>query len=573
MVRRPGGNLADYQIPFYQIMTFFKLINLITKNEWRFVAFLSLVLIFVTTLPLIFGWLVRPLNSQFTGIHFAMPIDWFVYYSYIEQARQGHFLFFDLFTSELHGATLNPFWLLVGLLAKYLNLTNIFAFNLVRIVLIPIFLVLAYLFVSLVFDELKKRKVTLLVLSFSSGAGFLLIDRLIRFPGNFVNGRLNWPMDLWVPELNTFATLYYSPHLIASYILIIFIFLLTILFVNNRKLVYSILVGLASLFLISFHPFHALTVFSVILVYLGLIILIKRKIIWLYILYYFIITLTSLPAIIYYAYLIKYDYVTRLKYIQNVCLTTPLWLTIFSLGLLFFFALWAVWLIYRKKVINSNIDLPPAFLSVWFLVQFGLLYTPVLFQRRLSEGLHFPLVVLSVIAWYYFYEQFLSEKSGLKKLIISQKIIIFVFGLVFLSLSNLLLISGDLYIYQNRKGFTYIEKDLIQAMDFLKNKKENFVVFNTSQNIVNIVPAFTGKTVYTGHGVETISFFEKQKEVDWFFRINRLESIEKDYLLKRRIGYIFYTDQEQRLGEYNPQAKDYLRLVFENSKVKIYQVE
>jgi len=511
-------------------MTFFKLISLITKKEWHFVAFLSLALIFITTLPLIFGWLIRPFNSQFIGTHFAMLVDWFVYYSYIEQTRQGHLLFFDLFTSEPHRAVLNIFWLLVGILVKYLNLTNIFAFNLVRIVLIPIFLVLAYLFVSLIFDELKKRKVTLLILSFSSGAGFLLIDRLIRFPGNFVNGRLNWPMDLWVPELNTFATLYYSPHLIASYILIVYIFLLTILFVNNQKLVYSIPAGLASLFLISFHPFHALTIFSVILVYLGIIILVKKRIIWPYIFYYCIIGSISLPAVMYYAYLIRYDNVTRLKYIQNICLTTPFWLTIFSLGILFFLALWGIWLIRGKKVINSDIGSPPAFLSVWFLVQLGLLYTPVLFQRRLSEGLHFPLVVLSLIAWYYFYEQFLSEKSGLKKFFISQKEILLVFALVFLSLSNLFLISSDIYMYQNRKGFTYIEKDLIQAMDFLKNKKDSFVVFNTSQNIVNIIPAFTGKSVYTGHGVETISFFAKQKEVDWFFKTNRAESIEKNFL-------------------------------------------
>lgn len=554
-------------------MTFFRLIRSIQKKEWRFVILLSSVLIFITSLPLIFGWLIRPINTQFTGVHMAMLNDWFVYFSYIEQVKQGHFLLLDLFTSEPHQAVFNPFWLTVGLLAKCFKLSNILAFNFVRVLLIPIFVGLSYLFVSIIFNDLKKRKIVLLILTFSSGVGFLLIDRLVRFQGNFVDGRFNWPMDLWVPESNIFATLYYSPHLIASLILILFILLFTVLFVGNKKIIYSIPAGLASLFLILFHPFHALTIFSVILVYLGLIILVRRQIVWSYIFYYFIIALISFPAIIYYATLIRHDYVTRLKYVQNVCLTPPFWITIFGFGILFFLALGGIWLLLRKKMSNLKVDSPLVFLGVWFLVQFCLLFSPVLFQRRLVEGLHFPMVVLSLIAWYYFYEHYLKEKNKLKQLIDNQKEVLFIFILIFLSLSNLFLVSGDIYMYQSRKEFTYIDKSLIEAMDFLKNKKNSFVIFNTSQNIVNIVPAFTGKSVYVGHGVETVNFFSKQNEVDWFFDTNRQEKIEKDFLANRSIDYIFYTDKERQLGEYDPQAKEYLQLVFENDKVKIYQVK
>ena len=60
-----------------------ELIASITKREWRLVSILALVIIIITTVPLIGGWLVTPEGKVFTGIHFAAPNDWFVYYSYI----------------------------------------------------------------------------------------------------------------------------------------------------------------------------------------------------------------------------------------------------------------------------------------------------------------------------------------------------------------------------------------------------------------------------------------------------------------------------------------------------------
>lgn len=554
-------------------MTLIKLIKSITKKEWQFVIFLCLLVIILTTLPLIYGWWGAKSDEEFTGVHFTVLTDWFVYYSHMEQVRQGHYLFKDLFTSEPHWPTLNIFWLSVGLFAKIFSLSNILAFNIARILLIPFFYFIAYLFLALNFYEIKNRKLGLLLLSFSSGCGTLLIDRLVRFPNNFTNGQLNWPMDLWVPEMNTYLTLYYSPHFIASLILIIFIFLLTSLFAENKKIIYALPAGLSSLVLFAFHPFHVLTIFVVIACYFATLIFLARKIIWSYVIYYSLIITLSLPAIFYYFYFLQNDEVLRQKYAQNLCLTTPFWLTIFSWGLLLVGGVYTLSIFLRKnnQILKNNLSL--IFVAVWAIVQFCLLFAPVLFQRRLTEGLHYPLVVLTVIALVEIWQRISQQNNKFKKIIFSQRYLVLMFIIFLLTASNLFAVAADLYMYYSRKEFVYVNKENISAMEYLKNINDGQVVLNTAEKIVNIIPAYSGQTIYVGHGVETLSFFGKQNEVEWFFQDNRDQNIELEFLNKRNIGYIYYSDLEKELGRYNPEIKPYLELIYSNSKVKIFKLK
>jgi len=72
------------------------IINLISKKEWRFIALFSLFFIFITLIPLIFGLIFAPAGKTLTGVYFNIPADLPVYYSHLEQVRQGNNLFGEL---------------------------------------------------------------------------------------------------------------------------------------------------------------------------------------------------------------------------------------------------------------------------------------------------------------------------------------------------------------------------------------------------------------------------------------------------------------------------------------------
>ncbi len=549
-------------------MTLSQILKTISKKEWRFVILLVLALILITNFTLVYGYLVTPRDQIFTGIHFAAPNDWFIYYSYLEQVRQGNLLFKDLYTTEPHLPVLNIFWLGIGLLAKIFNLGNVLAFNLAKIFLTPIFFFVVYLFLAYIFSEVKKRKVALLILSFASGLGFFLINQLVKYPYNFASGRFNWPMDLWVPESNVFLTLYYSPHFIAALTLILLIFFLTILFVENNRVIYSLAAGVSGLLLFAFHPFHVITIFGVIFIYFAILSLREKKIIWQLVKHFLILTTISLPAIIYYLSLLRVDWLTQQRALQNKCFTTPLWLTLFSFGLLLILALIGVYILSRQQQIDKRF----LFLITWAVVQFLVIYLPVNYQRRMTAGLQFPLVVLTTVGFFGIYSGIKQRQTKLTKIIFSQRYALVILLVALFISSNLFQIAADVTIYREKMEFAYLDQEIVAAAKWLKSVGEDKIIFNSAGNVINIVPAYSGRRVYVGHGVETAFFALKQQEVDWFFQKNRSETLEQSFLAKRNISYIFYSETERRIGSYTPQNKSYLKAVYSNKKVQIYQV-
>jgi len=450
-----------------------------------------------------------------------------------------------------------------GWLVRFLPFSNLINFNILRVLLIPLLILVSYSFASYFLSEIRWRRLALVLLFFSSGLGFLLLDRFVRFPSNFENNYFNWPMDLWVPELTIFSSSYHSPHFIASWILILLIFLFTLLFSQTCRWRYSFLAGISALLLFSFHPFHILTIFSVIAIYFLILVLAFKKNIWRLLINYLILLFFSLPAIFYYLYLMAADWVINVKNQQNLCLTTPVWLTFFSLGLVLPLALLGIYFLAKHKKINEK----NLFLVIWLGVQFVLIYLPISYQRRLVEGIQFPLVILTVICFIY-----LWQNDKVRKIFSRFLVLIFLFLFLFLAGSNLTVIVLDLYIFQDQRFLSYLDNQQVEAMKWFKDKTDKQSVILAQETVANLIPAYSGRRVYIGHGVETPFYRQKKQEVSWFFKDNWHDQGKKNWLNKRKIDYIFYSDWEKKLGDFNPGQKAYLKEVYSNSLVKIYQV-
>src|SRR3989344_8527784 len=119
-------------------MTFFEVLRSISKKEWRLVFGFSVVLALITLAPIIYGFLITPPGQIFSGMHFVSADDWFVYYSFINQAKAGKIFFNDLYASIPHFSVLRPEWLVVGLVAKVFNLPALGAIQPKRNPFIPV---------------------------------------------------------------------------------------------------------------------------------------------------------------------------------------------------------------------------------------------------------------------------------------------------------------------------------------------------------------------------------------------------------------------------------------------------
>ncbi|MFA6428556.1 MAG: hypothetical protein WCW02_03375 [Candidatus Buchananbacteria bacterium] len=508
-------------------------------------------------------------NFVYTGITTLTPGDYNVYYSYIQQVKSGQWLFKDLFTSESHQASFfNLFFWSNGLLAKFFNLAPVWALFLYKMLLIPLGVWVVYLLVGLFVSKGLTRNLTLGLAFFGSGCGFLLyglINYLPTYQGGL--GYYNIPMDLWVPEFSFFTSLIHLPHQILSFSFLLLTFYFFLLAETRQKIVWSLGAGLSALILIQSHPFYLVTVLAVLGSYLLIQTLRLKKIYWFGLKNFFVIIILCSPAVIYWLWLMKVDWLVQIRNFQNVLPTTIWYLTLASYFPWWLFASLGAWSLARKSDKNT-IEI---FLLCWFIVGAVLIYSPVAFQRRLVEGWWLPLVVLSV--------SYLRQATWLIKIIKflrtnNWQIKVFCFlvgGLIILS--NLFIVGRHLEANLNHWDPVFILRPVDAAFSWLKNNTKAEAVILAGDLYGNFIPGWTNRTVYAGHGVETVWFHqEKFWQVVWLLRTNNLDDKKAAWLRQNKINYLFYSDNEKAYGSFSPAQKDYLQLVYQNSAVSIYQV-
>jgi len=535
------------------------LIKSISPKEWRFALLLGLLAVLATAVPYLYGYFTTPDDMVYTGIHHLTPGDTNVSLSMIEQVKQGDNVFINLYTSEEQARILiRPVWLGIGWLAKVFNLSNLLALHLARSVLVIIFTGVMYLFLAYFFTSSKKRKWVLVLILFASGLGVFFNPFLFD-----VSNIYEHPTDIWVPESITFLTLYHLPHLIASLILIIIIFLLMLLAFENNKIKYSLGAGVATLFLLWFHPFNGPTIYLVLATYLIILFLRQRKVYWSYIKHYIILCAIPVPAVLYLFLMSQLDWVVRNWSAQNILPSPSFWMYLIGYGLLLILAGVGMW-ITLKKPKNKRI-----FLIAWLISSAMLIYIPLSFQRRMSEGLHIPITILAAVGIF-----FLVNKLDKGREENNLKIYFFVMALVvFLPLTNIQILGQDIYLYNTKKTLPYyLYNDEVKAMQWLKDNVNKEAVVFSSYYMGNYIPAYSGRLVWIGHGPQTINLTYKETVSHWFWQDSQAGEEKYEFLQSEKIDYIFYGRKEKELGDYDPGTKKFLEEVFSNSQVKIYKV-
>jgi len=539
----------------------------ISTREWKFVIIFSAIITTILALPFLYAYFFTPSHLYYTGLHMLAPGDYSVYFSYISQAQNGHFLFRDLFTTESTSYNIiNTFWVFAGVIGKIFSLSPQWAFQVARLAAIPFLVLTLYIFFSYYYQKEKHRKYILIFSCFASGLGVYFLPFFSMAP-KIQSDRVTLPPDVWVSESNIFLSMLHSGHMVFSLAFTIIIFFLSILFIEKKNYMLSACSGIFALALFSFHPFQSPVIFGA-LIFFALYESIKnRKIDISYIVHIFLTFLISSPMIAYYVFMLKFDPITQGRAIQNINLSPPLYSVFIGFGFLVIFALAGIAIRNRELSRSTKRD----FLAVWVVVQLLLLYAPLNYQRRLVEGLSIPLIIFS-----FDFILFIYEKLKIKYRASSRNFLLFsglttkiIFILIFLP-SNIFVYSADFLRYVKKDPNIYFPKQDIEPFLWL-SKQNNEGAALAEINTSHFIPAIAGKQVFAGHMIETIYFSEKLKEINNFFRDNSSDMEKQEFLKKNNIRYVYFGQKEKELGIYEPEEKIYLRKIFSSSSASIYE--
>jgi len=555
----------------------------ISKDEFKFVIKWSVLILAITCIPYLYGYLSAPSKLSFIGLSVCNSADFNTYLAWARQAKEGELLFKCQYTSEEQKRIFfNPLFLSLGVISRVTSLPLIGVFHIFRIISGFFLLFISYLFISFIISDKYIRRVAFFLILVSSGFGaYLYVLRLVNPQGSLL------PIDLWVPEAITFWTIYLSPLFSISSALILTIFLLMLKFFKDGKIKFVLYAGLILLALGSIHPYDLFIVYPPLLFY-SLYLSFKNKSFFKGLLLPFLtLFLFSLPIVLYNYWCLQENPIFQ-DWLSAPRLSPSPLSYILGYGFVFIFALLGgIRVLILKLVPDSdwgaapdsgrgpvlNSDGGPVLSSgrgkdtqylplFWVLSSACLIYLPLSFQRKLIEGVHIPLCILAA-------EGLFWGAKKLKRLLDYQRLIRII--IILTIFSNLAVIATDLKVFRMHSFPYYLSKCEISAMDYLKDNTSSSSVVLCSYHLGNFLPARSGNRVFLGHYDQTLNSKEKKRILRKFFNQEVGERFREKVLKEYNIGYLYYGKQEKALGGFNPDKCLLLARVYENEEVSIYR--
>jgi hypothetical protein len=424
-------------------------------------------------------------------------------------------------------------------------------------------LLTVYRFLAAFTEHVAVRRVAWLMVVFGGGLGWLIValgqSEWLGFP----------PLDFILPEGFTFLVLYAFPHIALGRTLLLWgiLFLLKAwgveFEVSNLKSQISrprwgALAGLLWFLMGLIVPFYVPVAWAVMGAGWLVLCVRHRRVMWQEAGLAAIPAFVSAPVVAYSLWVFNSDPVYKVWSAQNLILSPhPLhYLAAYGVPLLLAtFAVRDAW--YSERLVWLAL--------AWVGVVPFLVYLPFNLQRRLVEGMQVPLSLLA--AWG------LVKISNIKSQTASAKQWLLVGVVLFaLSLTNVMLVTGNALVLRWRSAPIYRDEAEIAALDWLSGQVEPNDVVLTSYETGNYLPARALARVFVGHGPETVRFAEKKALMMRFFDAATDDVWRQGLLEEHGIDYVFWGPAERQIGDFDPEAASYLRAVYDADGYAIFEV-
>ena len=541
----------------------------VTSGELRRVVVVAAIILAVSCLPYVVGYLATPPDRVFGGF-LLDEIDSNTYLAKMQQGARGQWTATLLHTPEDHPAlVLYVFYLALGHLAAGLDLPLILVYQVARVVFGLGLLVGLYLFLSLFVKDLRTRWVAFLLAAIGSGIGWLVA----AIAGSLALGGIS-PIDFWLMEAYVFFTLFLFPQSALAMALLLGVLGGMALYFGQdsgwRPWLFALACGLALAIL---NP-YVLVVAGVVLGGFWLAVwILRRRPPWREGLALAALGLFLAPPMAYYALQFNSHPVWRSFLAQDVVPSPPVWYYVAGYGLIFLLALPGAWRVLRQR------DERQLLMVAWPMMALLAVYVPLSGQRRMIFGAVIPLSALAavglvsvVIPWIqrWRFAGWLVDR-GYSRERLGGLLVALTVALV--SISNLFLVAST--TLSATMGHPAVTQPVAveAAIAWLGEHSAPDDVILSSYRVGNVIPARIGRRVVWGHWDETAFYKEKEADVAVFFDGATPDAERQAVLRRYGVDYVFYGPGEQALGALELSAASYLDEVYRNREVVIYHVE
>ena len=526
-----------------------------------FIVVVTTILIPLTNIPLVYGYLVQPAHLAFMGI-VAGVRDSNVYFMMMTQGDGWSPIIENLFRPGEPNAIYHGFfWFLLGKLAYSLGLSNLTVYHLARAAATAAFVPAVYVFAGRFLESRAERMTAAVVMCFGAGAGWIMV-LLHRLSGAlpFV------PADVGTPEASAFYTLMTFPHLSFTLIFLLLCMMFSWDAIESEKIKPALWAGVCGLIVGFIHAFNLVVICAALALFAAAALAIKRErspmraaaivacfAVW-PIAYYTYITL-AMPGLL---------------PVGAVRSPTPL---SYLVGFGPLVAAGAVRLIFLAR----SRDLPriDLFMLCWIIANSLLLYSyPILSQEaRAVLGLQAPLAILAARAIFMDILPALGAEweapgPGRRRALAWVVVLSFVVVTFPTTIYNIVDRSLRLRDYPELFSLTVDEKD---ALEYL-GREEGGAITLSGERAGSYVPRVARKRAWMGQ-YNYPSYDRRMANIEEFFTEATPDARRFEMLRENNIKYVFHGDQERTIGGFRPEEADYLRLVFENVSVSVYAAE
>ena len=538
--------------------------------DGRFLIGVIVILLLLTSLPYLYGYLSAPPGKRFMGILLNVP-DHAQYFSWMRELSQANLAANKLTPEPNDPAFFNLLWWPLGRLGRLLGTGYAVPFQILRITAIPLFLFIAYWWCRSCYPDRLTARTCLLAIVFASGFGWVLV--LLKY--TLMEGTLPLPLDLYVAEANTFFCMMAYPHFTAAalYIAVFPLFLRT---QATGEFRYAVAGGVLALVLGWQHAYDLVLVYGILGAFVLALIARDRIVPWRAIKALAIIGILSVWPAIYSVLLTSLDPIWKqvLAQFSNAgVFTPPLYRLPILLGLAFLLALFGE---LKDGLFRlDQLDDLALFVKAWFWANMLLIYIPADFQIHMLNGWQVPIVILAIGALLRHVMPLVHRvarqagwqisRAGVTRLVCAAFLIAIVPTNLYLWAWRFVDLARGDYPY-------YLHEDELAAMAWLEAHAGPDDVVLSSEMIGQYVPMLTGKRAFLAHWAQTVDYFDKRARAARFFDgtssdLERLETIEQF-----GIDYVFYGPAEQDIGRYNPDSSTMFSSVFFSEQVTLFAV-